>query len=103
MNEKRMTEGSVSFNILSVEQKHEIDFSPHPDATSPSQVGKANYRAEKDRGKNADGIVGLHRVHRRLHRKEYAVFAYTHRILLITNFQSHQSLPISSQFPRCKV
>jgi len=38
VDSKRMVEGSVSFNILSAELKREIDFTPHPDATSPSQI-----------------------------------------------------------------
>jgi len=38
VNPKRMVEGSVSQKILSVEPKTEIDFSPHPEATTPSQI-----------------------------------------------------------------
>jgi len=38
MNPQRMVEGSVPFNILSVEPKNTIDFTPHPEATAPSQM-----------------------------------------------------------------
>ena len=38
VNPKRMTEGSVSHKILSIEPQTKIDFTPHHDATSPSQV-----------------------------------------------------------------